>query len=283
MSKIQLKAMPKKFSNGSYLLLPATPVDKATLDNYCSSLSDKFFIVTVDCNKADKSYNQVKTVFALIDVRFSIQHHRKPTDTEQAYIYSSFLWKYADRIPNPINPDETVPVSLSKMSKEQAAKFIGSIIADIYEYAGNVLTDTEQVELKSIFEEFHATVGHGVGNPVDYDSDGNLLSEKEWRARNCYSFASGIKTQDLQLHHILSRGAHPEFENCAWNWIMLTDYEHNRIIHSRDGWQKFIELFPHTAQRIKTAYDTAHELYPHEIQVALIKLGLLDEYVGDIF
>ena len=282
MSKISFKAVPKSFENGSFLLLPATMADRHVLDQFCENLNNRYVTVTVNYARGNKSYDQVKTVFALTDVRFELQHHRKPTDTERAIVYSYFLNKYADRVPNPLNPEETVALSLSEMSKSQAASFIGSIIADIYEYAGNLLTDTQQVELKEVFEEFCGTNAYGIGNPIDYDKEGNMLSEDVWREKNHFSFASGVSTEDLQLHHCLSRGAHPEFEHCSWNWIMLTEEEHMRIIHAKGGWQKFLELFPHCAPRIKNAYDMAKELYPHEIQVALIKLGLINEYSDTI-
>ena len=58
---------------------------------------------------------------------------------------------------------------------------------------------------------------------------------------------------------------------------MLTDYEHNRIIHNRGGWEKFLSIYPHCAPRIKNAYDMAHELYPPELQSVFQKLGLIDE------
>lgn len=282
MSKVQFKAIPKKFSNGSYLLLPATPADKFVLNGFCESVGQNYVTVTVNRNRGTKSYDQVKTIFALINIRFYLKNHRYPTDTEQAKEYSDLLWKYAEREPVAGSSNETAPITLSAMSKSQAAMFISSIIAEVYEYMGNGLNDSMEIELKEIFEEFQAANGYGVGNPVDYDKDGNLLSMDEWRAKNHFSFASGVKTEDLQLHHILSRGAHKAYEDCAWNWIMLTDYEHNRIIHAKGGWQKFIELFPHCAPRIKNAYDMAHEMYPHEIQVALIKLGLINEYSDSV-
>lgn len=282
MSKVSFRALPKKFANGSYLLLPATKADRNILDQFCVNCEGKYLTVTANYARGNKSYDQVKTIFALINLRFELQHHRKPTDTEQALVYSSLLNKYADRVPNPLNPEETVAVSLSEMSKSQAASFIGSIIADIYEYAGNTLTDTQEIELKEIFEEFTAANAYGVGNPIDYDKEGNLLSMDEWRKKNHFSFASGVDTEDLQLHHILSRGAHPQYENIAWNWIMLTEEEHMRIIHAKGGWKKFILIFPHTAKRIKNAYDIAHEMYPREIQEAFIEIGLIDKNSEEI-
>lgn len=282
MSKVQFKAIPKKFENGSYLLLPATPVDRLSLNGFCENIGQNYITVTVSRNRGTKSYNQVKTIFALIKIRFYLNKRRYPTDTEQAKEYSDLLWKYADREPVINGSEETAPITLSAMSKSQAAMFISAIIAEVYEYMGNGLNDSMEIELKEVFEEFQAANGQGVGNPTDYDKNENLLSEEEWRRKNHFSFASGVSDETLQLHHILSRGSHPEFEDKPWNWIMLTDYEHNRIIHAKGGWQKFLELFPHCAPRIKNAYDMAHEMYPHEIQVSLIKLGLIDELSNDI-
>lgn len=281
-TKTQFKAIPKKFNNGCYLLLPATPADRLLLNGYCESIGQNYVTVTVNRNRGTKSYDQVKTIFALINIRFYLKEHRYPTDTEQAKEYSDLLWKFAERAPVCEGSEETAPIPLSAMSKSQAAMFISSIIAEIYEMMGNGLSDAMQIELKEIFEEFQAANGYGVGNPIDYDKDGNLLSMDEWRKKNHFSFASGVSDDTLQLHHIMTRGSKPQLVDVAWNWIMLTDYEHNRIIHAKGGWQKFLELFPHCAPRIKNAYDMAHEMYPHEIQVALIKLGLINEYSDSI-
>ena len=281
MAKVSFRAIPHKFENGSYLLLPATKADRSILDQFSQSCEGKYLTVTVNYARGNKSYDQVKTIFALINIRFQIKNHRNPTDTEQAKEYSELLWKYADREPVP-NSDETAPISLSRMSKMQAAAFIGSIIAEIYEYAGDSLTDTQQVELKEIFEEFTAANAYGVGNPIDYDKEGNLLSMEEWREKNHFSFASGVDVENLQLHHIMTRNSKPQLAGVAWNWIMLTEEEHMRIIHAKGGWKKFILLFPHTAKRIKNAYDMAHEMYPREIQEAFIEIGLIDKNSDEI-
>ena len=282
MAKVSFRAIPKKFNNGSYLLIPATQLDKSCLNQFCDGVNNRYVTVTVNYARGTKSYDQVKTIFALINIRFQLEHYRNPTDTEQAFEYSKLLWKYAERGPVQEGSDELAPISLSRMSKSQAASFIGSIIADIYEYAGSSLTDTQQIELKEIFEEFTAANAYGVGNPIDYDKEGNLLSMDEWREKNHFSFASGVDTEDLQLHHILSRGAHKAYEDTAWNWIMLTEEEHMRIIHAKGGWKKFILIFPHTAKRIKNAYDMAHEMYPREIQEAFIEIGLIDKNSDEI-
>ena len=279
MDKISIRAVPKKFDNGSYLLLPATPSDRAILNTFAENLGNRYARITFTQIKANKTYDQVKTVFALIDLRFFIKNHRRPTDKEQAYEYSCLLWKYAERETNPLNPNESAPITLSKMSKSQAASFISSIIADIYEFSGDMLMDAQAVELKELFEEFLS--GVGAHNPIDYDKNGNMLSEEEWRKKNHFSFASGVVTEDLQLHHIIAR-SHPLSRDCSWNWMMLTDYEHNRLIHAKGGWQKFLMIYPHLAIRVKTAFDNAHEIYPYEVQQALLKLGLIDEMSNDV-
>ncbi len=282
MSKVQFKAIPRKFDNGCYLLLPATPADRILLNTFSENNGKNFVTVTVNRNKGTKSYDQVRTIFALIDIRFYLNKHRYPTETERAKEYSDLLWLYAERQPVAEGSTDTEPITLSAMSKSQAAMFISAIIAEIYENMGNGLNDAMEIQLKEVFEEFQAANGQGVGNPIDYDKDGNLLTMDEWRKKNHFSFASGVNTEDLQLHHILTRSSKPQLADVAWNWIMLTEYEHMRIIHAKGGWQKFLELFPHCAPRIKNAYDMAHEMYPHEIQVALIKLGLINEYSDSV-
>lgn len=277
MSKILFKAKIREFKNGC-LLLPATPADKRILDAFCRESMNSYITVTANHARGTKTYDQCKTVFALINLRFEINHNRKPTETEQAIEYSKLLWKYADRTEDPDDPENSIPVPLSQMNKIQAAHFISSIMAEIYEMTHGELSTYQEVELRQLFEEFHYATNCGDMNPIDYDTAGTELSEIEWRAKNHFSFASGVETEDLQLAHILSRGAHEAFRDCPWNWLMLTDYEHNQIQHSKGGWKKLLEMYPHLIPRVKNAYDKAHELYPHEIQVVLIKFGYLKEF-----
>lgn len=261
MSKISFKAIPKKFNNGSYLLLPATPVDRQTLNVFSENIGNNFVTVIVNHNRGTKSYDQVKAVFALINIRFYLNNHRYPTDTEQAKEYSDLLWRYASREAVAEGSEETAPIPLSAMSKSQAAAFIGSIITEIYEYMGNNLTDTMQVELKQIFEEFQSENGQGEGNPVDFDSKGNLLSVEEWCKRNNISMASGINDGTLEIAHIVSKGKREDLRNCVWNFLRLTHHEHIEIQHKK-GWGEFLNLYPHLLPRVKAAYDKAGELYP---------------------
>lgn len=278
-NNIVFKAYARQFKNGC-LLVPCSSSDKMTLNSFSESAGNRIITVNARFSRAYKSYDQCKTVFALINIYFYLRTGRYPTSNEQALTYSKLLWQYAPRVPDPLNPEETIPVPLSQQTKEEAAIFINSIMGEIYEHQHG-LTEAMEIDLKQIFEEFYSENAFGEHNPTDYDNYGNMLSEEEWRKRNNFSFASFVSTPDLQLHHILSRGAHRAYKDCSWNWIMLTNWEHNVAYHSK-GWEFFLEMFPHCAKRVKFAFDNAHELYPLDLQKALEKLGLLEENTVNI-
>lgn len=278
-NNVVFKAHGMQFKNGC-LLIPASPSDKLILNSFCESAANRVITVNARFSKSMKSYDQCKTIFALINIYFYLRTGRYPTSTEQALTYSRLLWKYAPRTADPTSPDESIPIPLSEQTKEEAAIFINSIMGEIYEHQHG-LTESMEIDLKNIFEEFYGEYGHGDASPIDYDELGNMLSEAEWRKKNNMSFASFVSTPDLQLHHILSRGAHRAFKDCSWNWIMLTNWEHNIAYHQK-GWEYFLDMFPHCARRIKNAFDKGGELYPLDLQRALKKLNLIDEVGNNI-
>lgn len=276
--KVIFKAKAMQFKNGC-LLLPATIADKKVLDNFCNEATSHIVTVTANYSKSNKTYNQCKTVFALTAILFECNYDRIPSSSENERLYRELLEEYAPKEPSLLNPEKESPIPLSRMNKREAAEFINSLITLIMENCD--LTDKQQVDVKQIFEEFHANCGYGDNNPIDYDKDGNMLSEKEWREKNNFSFASGLQNETLQLHHILSRGAFKEYENCSWNWIMLTDEEHNRIFHDH-GWEYFLDRFPNCAMRVKTAFDKGHQIYSLDLLKALKKLNLIDDMGNDV-
>ncbi len=260
MNKICIRAFPKKFPNGSFLLLPATPAEKSSLDTFCATIGSNFVTVTINSSRRNKTYDQVKTVFALCSIIFQCMNEgRKPTSKENRKMYESLLREFADKEPDIRHPEEEVPVHLSEMSKIQAARFINSLIGLIVEYCD--LTDNQQVEVKELFQEFKKATSTGKGNPCDYDSDGNLLSVDDWCEINNVSMASGINDGTLEIAHIITKSAHPEYRNCVWNFLRLTHYEHLEIQH-RKGWKELLSIYPHLIPRVKAAYDLAHEVYP---------------------
>lgn len=276
--KVIFKAKAMQFKNGC-LLLPATPADRRILDPFCQSAANHIITVTANYSRSNKTYDQVKTVFALVEIIFTCNFDRKPNQEECERLYKELLELYAERRECLLDVNKTEPVPLSKMTKHQASEFINALIHLIMKNCD--LTESQSVDVKQIFEEFQQNEGFGEKNPIDYDESGELLSESEWREKNRYSFASGLIDETLQLHHIISKGARPDIKDCAWNWIMLTDYEHNRIYHDK-GWETFLEMFPHCANRIKNAFDKGHQLYPLDLQDALKKLGLIQENGLDV-
>lgn len=273
MSKWVLKCKPMRFKNGC-LLIPASPADRHQMNMICESVANGVATVTVSHSRTLKTYDQCKTLFALINLYFFIKTGRYPTDNEQALTYSRILWKYAPKMEDPTDPETMVPIPFSQQDKQQAAITINGLMGEIYELQ-NGLTDFQEIELKELFENFYANNGYGNRNPVDYDEFGNPYSEAEWRKRNDFSFASGISDETLQLHHIISRGARKDLIDKPFNWIMLTDFEHNRVYHDK-GWDYFLSIYPNCALRIKNAFEQGKHPMPFDLQKALIKLGLLD-------
>lgn len=256
MSKVFFKATARRFNNGSYLFIPATPADKRVIDSFCESAGNRYISVTASFSRSKKTYDQVKTVFALISILFEMNYDRKPSSDERELMYQSLLEDYAERQTDPRNPERTIPVSLSRMDKIQAAQFINSIISLIVENSEG-LSEAQEVDLKQIFEEFQKENNTGEGNPVDYSADGNLLSVNEWCERNNISMASGINDGTLEIAHIVSKNRCPQYRNCCWNFLRLTHYEHIEIQH-RKGWGELLRLYPHLRERVRLAYERAH-------------------------
>lgn len=262
MSKIIFKAKAMQFKNGC-LLLPATEKDKVLLNSFCESLGNRYATVTANYSKNNKSYDQVKTVFALSSLLFKINYDRVPTNEENERMYESLLREFAPREPDLLNPEVEVPIHLSKMSKMDAAQFINAIFELIIENCD--LTDKDQITVRELFTEFKEQTSVGEGNPCDYDSNGNYLSIDEWCERNNVSMASGVNDGTLEIAHIITKSAHPEYRDCVWNFLRLTHYEHLEIQH-RKGWKELLSIYPHLIPRVKAAYDMAHELYPFTMQ-----------------
>lgn len=263
MSKVSFKAIVKQFQNGSFLLLPATPADRRVLDTFALSSKGNYVTVNASYSRANKTYNQCKTVFALISILFESNYNRKPNSDEREELYRELLEEYADKEPSLLHPNEEVPIPLSKMDIRQAADFINVLINLIVENCD--LSDRQQVDVKQIFEEFQLNNNVGKNNPIDFDKNGNYLSVDEWCKKNNISMASGINDGTLEIAHIITKSAHPEYRNCVWNFLRLTHYEHIEIQH-RKGWQEFLKLYPHLLPRVKNAYDMAHERYPFTME-----------------
>lgn len=55
MGKISFKAIPHKFDNGSYLLLPATALDRLNLNQFAENTGNHYVTVTVNYARETKA------------------------------------------------------------------------------------------------------------------------------------------------------------------------------------------------------------------------------------
>ena len=264
MNKISIRAVPKKFDNGSFLLLPATPSDRRITDSFCNSVGNNYVRITLSDIRGNKTYDQVRTVWGLIDILFEIEHGSKPTVRESALTYAHLIEMYAPLVDDPVDPSKKVRLTLSLMNKYEASNFVNCIMKECMEKMGIAPDKALIVDVQDLFTEFIEWRGRQKKDPIDVDDNGNWLSEEEWREKNPFSFASGEK-EGIELHHILPKGSHEQYRDCAWNWIMLTHYEHIEIVH-RHGWERLLSIYPHLIPRVKAAFDKGGELYPYTVK-----------------
>lgn len=274
MDKIVIRTIPRKFTNG-YLLVPATVADKKTLDMMCQSAGDNTVRVVAEVAKSKKSYDQVKTVFALIEIIFQIDNNRKPTEHEKALYYSYLLNQYGEKELVSVSGQEPVmqAIGLSSMTRAQATRFISSLMAHVCEHCQ--LPDYLIDDMNGLFEVFAVHKGKMEVDFADTDADGEYLSIDAWIKLNNCSHATG-KTDCLEIAHIVSKGTAPQFRDCVWNFLRLTHDEHMEQ-HAK-GWDNFIKLYPHIKGRVERAREMAGKL-----EVRWAPSNLADSVVEDIF
>ena len=95
-----------------------------------------------------------------------------------------------------------------------------------------------------------------------YDKGSVSATEKFWRERHRVSDASG-KGGQIELAHIVSRGADCRFKDEPWNWLALTPQEHRGIQHQK-GWDELLRIFPHLSGRVEHARNLAREMNNEE-------------------
>lgn len=264
MNKISIRAIPRKFDNGSYLLLPATPIDKKSLDMFASSVSNKYVRINLTDINANKTFDQVRTIWALIDVLYEIEHGAKPTVRQASLTYAHLIEMYAPEADDPLDPSKKIKLTLSLMSKYEASVFINSIMNECLERMGKNPETSLIVDVQDLFIEFIEWRGRQKKDPIDVDENGEWLSIDEWCERNTVSMASGSKEQ-VEVCHIISRGHRPDLTKCVWNLLRMTHYEHLSIQHAK-GWQELLSIYPHLIPRVKAAYDRAGEPYPFTVR-----------------
>lgn len=259
LKKIAIRGVARECKSG-YLILPATPQDKRIMDEFCNQVGNRYITVTASIQRGNKTYDQVKTVWALVSILCEAINGVKPTTDEADRIYNSLIDEYAEREVDIRHPKRTIPITLSKMSVAQADQFIQAIISEVFscvQFDDNVQGNLE-VDVKEIFQQFEQHKGLLEKDPSDYDKDGNLLSVDEWAKSHNISMASGLM-EGLEIAHIVTKAAAPQFRDCCWNFLRLTHYEHIEIQH-RKGWHELLSIYPHLIPRVKRAYQWAKHL-----------------------
>ena len=186
-----------------------------------------------------RTVKQNSTAFKIISLIFESQEGRKPTEGEKKALYYDLLETHADKKPTR-GGVRLRPVHLSEASAEQAARFIDGLLFELCSCCD--LPHDLQADAKQIIYEWEAWRGQ-----QDRDFTASM-TEKEWRARAVYSEASGLGG-DIELHHILPKGSHPQFADDPENWMALTHWEH-REFHDL-GRERFLQKYPHLAGRFE--------------------------------
>lgn len=256
MNEVLIKAVLKNTELG-YVVLPVTKADDTLFKQFVGTNDKRYLTVTLkSTNSLGRSYSQIKTVWALITIIFQSLEGRKPTESEKKQFYNELLDMYADRKPSFLHKEETVPLTLTDMTARQVNSFIQTLIKILAENCELELE--QQLDAKNVFCEWENYLSSLERDPNDYDDNGNEVPIPEWRKEHIISFASGLTATDeeqLDLAHIVSRGADEEHRDCSWNVMMLTHEEHMK--QHELGWDNFLELYPHLRGRVERAKKQA--------------------------
>ena len=195
----------------------------------------------------NRTAKQNSTAFKIISLVFESQEGRKPTEGEKMSLYYDLLETHADKKPTR-GGVRLRPVHLSEANTEQAARFIDGLLFELCTCCD--LPRDLQADARQIIYEWENWRGQ---QTKDFTAS---MTEKEWRARAVYSEASGLGG-DIELHHILPKGSHPQFADDPENWMALTHWEH-REFHDL-GRERFLQKYPHLAGRFERMELKAQE------------------------
>lgn len=282
-SKVSIKAVARQTQNG-YLFLPATPTDKRIMNEFCLSCGTGYVNLTVQQVRASKSYQQVKTFWALNDIAYQLENGGvRPTVAQAQCMYMTFLQMFADKMPSPIKGQPDIPISLSRMSKSQATRFIQSIMNFCLERMGDSVDSAIITDAKELFEELMSYRSSRDIDPIDTDEEGNWLSIDEWIARNPVSMANG-ESESVETHHMITKGSRPEFRYSVWNLVRLTHHQHIEMIHAKSE-DEFLKIYPELKGRFERARRLASEYDKGNKSLAQPKRAETDDLIdsdGDI-
>lgn len=198
----------------------------------------------IDAPFQKRTIKEINTAFKLITIIFESQEFRRPTDEEKYALYEDLLTEYAEKVPCVMFPDRLRPVRLSEANTVQAATFIDGLIYHLCTLCD--LKQNLQADVRTVIYEFEEWRGK------QKDDFTATMTESQWRQRAVYSEASGIGT-DIDLHHMMGKGAHENLRNDPENWIALNRKEHEEFHNS--GEEKFLQKYPH----LKGRFDHIHK------------------------
>lgn len=254
MNNVGIRAVLRRTAEG-VLIIPASNADKTVFMSYVEQAADKYVSLDFKNLRATKTYDQLKAAWALIDLIFQSMYFRRPISAERQQMYAELLEEFAPRKPSLLHQGQDEPKTFSEMSKQELSSFIQSLISFLAESCD--LNQKDQMMVKDIFLEWQSYKSSMDKDPDDYDENGELLDMATWRERHTVSFASGIGG-DLDLAHIVSRGADTVHRDCCWNVMLLTHEEH--MMQHAKGWNEFLKIYPHLRGRVERARHIAGKL-----------------------
>lgn len=207
--------------------------------------------VTLDIPYQKRSIKEINTAWKLIDVIFQSINKRKGTEEELYALYEDLLPEYAEKVPCVLFPDKLRSVRLSEANSVQAATFIDGLLFHLSQITG--LNQDLQADVRAVIYEWETWRGQ---HSPDFTAN---MTEKQWRERATYSEASGIGGNDIDKHHMLTRGAHANMADDPENWIALNRCEHQEF-HDI-GEEAFLQKYPHLEGRFKRAHEKFTEEY----------------------
>lgn len=240
---------------GDYIILKATDdknnlLVKKMFDSKSSreerSKQEILLKCQFDAQFQKRTVKQLGTVWTLVTVIFESMENRLPTEEEKYELYQALLEEYADKKPSSINKNKLIPVRISESNTELAARFIDGLLYHLSTQCE--LSYDLQAEVRTVLYEWE--ILRGKQELDSYDS----MTVSQWRKYHVYSQASGLGG-NVDCHHILSRGGFPQYSDCAWNVLALTREEHT-FFHAQ-GWNAFLEKYPHLRGRVEKAYKRA--------------------------
>jgi hypothetical protein len=222
---------------------------------------------TFEIAARDKTFNQVKAIWALVTVIFRSMHGRKPDEEEKYDLYSDILDMYADKVPNRFT-GALRPVHLSESDVYQAGRMLTACIDVLTEYCdlnnvrdenGKEIGGELQNEVRTIFLKWTNWRGGIAKDPLDYDDSGNELTLYKWLEKHKVSDITGINDGTLEVVHIVSRGSDAKDIESPWNWILMEHKYYIGIQHEK-GWEALVNEFPFIKPRVLRARSLAGKL-----------------------